>query len=47
MAETIAKNFIKHGVEEGKKPETIAGVSIFMAMTNFGAQSKDAENVWL
>ena len=46
-AQTIAKNFFELDVKSGSTPETIAGVSIFMAITNFGAQSKNAENVWL
>jgi transcription initiation factor TFIIIB Brf1 subunit/transcription initiation factor TFIIB len=35
-AELIARNFTKHCIGEGKKPATIAGVSFFMAITNFG-----------
>ena len=31
-ARKIAKNFVLHGIEEGKKPRTIAGVCFFMAI---------------
>lgn len=46
-AELIAKNFTKHCIEEGKKPATIAGVSFFMAITNFGDLFSDTDKTWL
>ncbi len=45
-AELIARNFTKHCIEEGKKPATIAGVSFFMAIDNFGDLHSDSDDVW-
>ena len=45
-AELIAKNFTKYCIEEGKKPATIAGVSFFMAITNFGDLESDSDKAW-
>lgn len=42
----IAKNFVQNSVEEGKKPATIAGVSIFMAMSKLRNRSTDTESTW-
>lgn len=45
-AQQIAKNFTDHGIEEGKKPNTIAGVSFFMAIMKVKGRSSDVESVW-
>ena len=46
VAELIAKNFIDNGIEEGKKPATLAGVSFFMAIRKSKSRSNDTEPVW-
>ena len=46
VAELIAKNFIDNGIEEGKKPATLAGVSIFMAIMKSKDKPHDIEPIW-
>ena len=46
VAELIAKNFFNNGIEEGKKPATIAGVSFFMAIMKSKGKPHDIEPIW-
>ncbi len=46
VAELIARNFTDHGIEEGKKPATIAGVSFFMAIMKQKGRSNDIDQIW-
>jgi hypothetical protein len=46
-AEMIAKNFTENCIGEGKKPATIAGVSFFMAIMQYGDPKDDSDQVWL